>query len=374
MATSYPGGLDDFANPTPTSPMDSITVKHSAAHANLNDAVEAIQGELGVDPAGSAATVAARIAAVEAAKGKPLALTGAAAATRYVGGTASVAPTTGTFAVGDFVVTQDAKVYVCTVAGTPGTWVAASVGATGATGATGAAGAAGTDGFIVSETEPVGYPDGTVWVKVLVDPDTTPTLANESHWNTTTTSSLSTGEHTVAAGSNAVILFVGGAPGTATIEAVTFEGSAMTLIETAQSGTAVSDRLASAWILLDPPAGVGTWVVDWSAVVHHAVVVTDWANVHQTTAHSGDDNDTGSGATAASLDTSSAFPYVAFLAVRNNTSSVAAGGDQTVVTEFQGASSAQWYELTQQAAGTTAEWSWTTADTFAAVGFTIEGL
>lgn len=60
--------------------------------------------------------------------GLPLALTGAVSATRYVGGTASVAPTTGTFAIGDFVITQAGSVYICTVAGTPGTWVAVSGG------------------------------------------------------------------------------------------------------------------------------------------------------------------------------------------------------------------------------------------------------
>ncbi len=52
-------------------------------------------------------------------------LTGATAATRYVGGTASGAPVAGTFAVGDFVIDQTGKIWVCTVAGTPGTWVAA---------------------------------------------------------------------------------------------------------------------------------------------------------------------------------------------------------------------------------------------------------
>lgn len=47
---------------------------------------------------------------------------GATATTRYVGGTASGAPTTGSFLVGDFVVDQTAKVWICTVAGSPGTW------------------------------------------------------------------------------------------------------------------------------------------------------------------------------------------------------------------------------------------------------------
>lgn len=49
-------------------------------------------------------------------------LTGATAATRFVGGTASGAPGSGTFAVGDFVVDQTGKVWVCTTAGSPGTW------------------------------------------------------------------------------------------------------------------------------------------------------------------------------------------------------------------------------------------------------------
>ena len=49
-------------------------------------------------------------------------LPGATAASRYAGATTSGAPTTGTFAVGDYVVDQTGAMYVCTVAGTPGTW------------------------------------------------------------------------------------------------------------------------------------------------------------------------------------------------------------------------------------------------------------
>lgn len=50
-------------------------------------------------------------------------LTGAAAASRHVGATASGAPASGTFAVGDFVIDQTAAIWVCNAAGTPGTWV-----------------------------------------------------------------------------------------------------------------------------------------------------------------------------------------------------------------------------------------------------------
>jgi hypothetical protein len=42
--------------------------------------------------------------------------------TRYVGGTTSGAPATGTYVAGDFVVSHDGHVYVCTATGTPGTW------------------------------------------------------------------------------------------------------------------------------------------------------------------------------------------------------------------------------------------------------------
>lgn len=56
--------------------------------------------------------------------GLPLGLTGATGATRYVGATASGAPATGAFAVGDFVIDQSGAVYVCTAAGSPGTWTA----------------------------------------------------------------------------------------------------------------------------------------------------------------------------------------------------------------------------------------------------------
>lgn len=42
--------------------------------------------------------------------------------TRYVGGTTAGAPTSGTYVAGDFVVSHDGHIYVCTATGTPGTW------------------------------------------------------------------------------------------------------------------------------------------------------------------------------------------------------------------------------------------------------------
>lgn len=55
--------------------------------------------------------------------GLPLALAGATSPTRYVGATTSGAPVSGNFLAGDFVIDLTAKVWVCTIAGSPGTWV-----------------------------------------------------------------------------------------------------------------------------------------------------------------------------------------------------------------------------------------------------------
>ncbi len=52
----------------------------------------------------------------------PSGLTGSVAATRWVGATTTAAPTTGAHLVGDWVTTQDGRIWICTVAGTPGTW------------------------------------------------------------------------------------------------------------------------------------------------------------------------------------------------------------------------------------------------------------
>lgn len=61
---------------------------------------------------------------------QPSGLTGATAAVRFVGGTASGAPASGTWTTGDVVVAQNGHIWICTAGGTPGTWVdAGSAGA-----------------------------------------------------------------------------------------------------------------------------------------------------------------------------------------------------------------------------------------------------
>lgn len=81
-----------------------------------------------VDASSGVSSVFTRTGAVVAANGDyygvvAAALTGATQTSRYVGATASGAPVAGTFAVGDFVISRDGHIFVCTVAGTPGTWV-----------------------------------------------------------------------------------------------------------------------------------------------------------------------------------------------------------------------------------------------------------
>jgi hypothetical protein len=63
-------------------------------------------------------------------------LLGATNSSRYVGATASGAPTTGIFVLGDWIIDLTGKVWICTTAGQPGTWtnlVAASLPAAGGT-------------------------------------------------------------------------------------------------------------------------------------------------------------------------------------------------------------------------------------------------
>lgn len=65
MPTVYPGALDNFTNPISTNDLDDGTVPHAQQHANLNDAIEAVEGELGISPKGAAATVKARLDAMD---------------------------------------------------------------------------------------------------------------------------------------------------------------------------------------------------------------------------------------------------------------------------------------------------------------------
>jgi len=72
MATNYPSSLDAFTNPTSTDTLDSVTVPHASQHTDINDAVEAIEAELGTLPKGSFATVKARLDAQASDSDQPI--------------------------------------------------------------------------------------------------------------------------------------------------------------------------------------------------------------------------------------------------------------------------------------------------------------
>ena len=52
-------------------------------------------------------------------------LTGSTASSRYVGATTSGAPASGIYVAGDFTIDQSGSVWICTAAGSPGTWAKA---------------------------------------------------------------------------------------------------------------------------------------------------------------------------------------------------------------------------------------------------------
>lgn len=92
MATNYPGALDSFTNPTANDTLNSATVPHADQHANANDAIEAIQATLGINPQGGSATVVARLNALDATVASKVASVGSGSTAITIGGTAT-APT-----------------------------------------------------------------------------------------------------------------------------------------------------------------------------------------------------------------------------------------------------------------------------------------
>lgn len=61
--------------------------------------------------------------AAASVRGLAIGSTGVTAATRFVGATTSGAPASGTFLKGDWIIDQTGTIWVCTTAGSPGTWL-----------------------------------------------------------------------------------------------------------------------------------------------------------------------------------------------------------------------------------------------------------
>jgi hypothetical protein len=66
MASSFPSSLDAFTNPSSTDAMDSVSVPHATQHADLNDAVEALEAKVGADSSAVSSSHDYKIAQLEA--------------------------------------------------------------------------------------------------------------------------------------------------------------------------------------------------------------------------------------------------------------------------------------------------------------------
>jgi len=66
MPTNYPNSLDILINPSSQDTLNSSIVPHHKQHSDVNDAVEAIQTVIGINPAGSYLTIKDRLIAAEA--------------------------------------------------------------------------------------------------------------------------------------------------------------------------------------------------------------------------------------------------------------------------------------------------------------------
>lgn len=65
MATNFPSSLDDFTNPTADDSLNSDTVPHADQHANINDAVEALEAKVGVDSSAVTSSLDYKVSTLE---------------------------------------------------------------------------------------------------------------------------------------------------------------------------------------------------------------------------------------------------------------------------------------------------------------------
>ena len=65
--TNYPASLDTFQNPTAATTMDAAGLEHDVQHANLNDAVAALQAKVGVTGSADPASLDFRMSVIEQA-------------------------------------------------------------------------------------------------------------------------------------------------------------------------------------------------------------------------------------------------------------------------------------------------------------------
>lgn len=132
-------------------------------------------------------------------------LTGAVAGARLVGATSSGAPASGTFLVGDVVVDRSGSFWICTVAGSPGTWVHVSGGGGGSGNVTyrtvwasPPGSPASGDLWFPSDSEYTARYNGTLWdYRYLNYPVTLPPAAASWTWDNQASATISDGNGAV---------------------------------------------------------------------------------------------------------------------------------------------------------------------------------
>jgi len=96
MASSFPSSLDAFTNPSSTDAMDSVSVPHATQHADLNDAVVALEAKVGADSSAVTSSHDYKIAQLEAiSHGKILQVLSTAKTDEFTSTSSSLADITG---------------------------------------------------------------------------------------------------------------------------------------------------------------------------------------------------------------------------------------------------------------------------------------
>ena len=67
MATNFPNNIDSFTNPNAANNLDDVGVVHSEQHANVNDAITAIEIALGTNPGAPYASVSGHLTGLDSA-------------------------------------------------------------------------------------------------------------------------------------------------------------------------------------------------------------------------------------------------------------------------------------------------------------------
>ena len=185
----------------------------------------------------------------------------------------------------------------------------------------------------------------------------------------TGTSSLTT-SFTVGASSKMLLVAVTSQKNP-TVNSVTWNGTAMTLVDTVQNTAAGTGRMISLWQLPNPATGTHNVVTTLSAAFAHGVDISSWNTTASSLSLGTSAKAVATTGTSASLSTGSAFPYVSYIGIRQTGGTITKGGTSTQLAatwHTEGGASNQQFASSFTTAGATASWTWTTSDNNVMIG------